>query len=138
MKRILVLALMSLAACRCTWGQRLPDTVVPENYDLALAPNVANATFSGEEVIHVTVNKPTTAVTLNSAELEFQRAMISAGGMQQNATTTFDPKSELHLPGSQRLLENGRDTVNACIELRHLQKNLSPIWRSRKRYSAER
>jgi hypothetical protein len=34
--------------------------------------------------------------------------------------------AEQHLPGAQRLLENGRDTVNACIELRDLQqKDLS-------------
>ncbi len=187
MKRILALAMMSLAACVCTWGQRLPDTVAPESYDLTLEPNLAKATFSGEEVIHVTVSKPTTAVTLNSTELEFQRVTIFAGGVQQNATAIFDPKSEQatltvanqlgkgpaeihirftgtlndqvrgfylsqtkrrryavtqfeatdarrafpcfdqqHLPGAQRLLENGRDKVNACIELRDLQQqNLS-------------
>ncbi|MGA8231800.1 MAG: M1 family metallopeptidase, partial [Candidatus Acidiferrales bacterium] len=94
MKRILVLALMSLAACLCTWGQRLPDTVVPESYDLTLEPDLAKATFSGEEVIHVTVSKPTTAVTLHSAELEFQQVTITAGGTQQTATASFDPNSE--------------------------------------------
>ncbi|MGA8101198.1 MAG: hypothetical protein WB869_03530, partial [Candidatus Acidiferrales bacterium] len=34
--------------------------------------------------------------------------------------------AEQKLPGTQRLLENTKDTVNACIELRDLQqKNLS-------------
>ena len=94
MKRILVLATMTFAACLCTWGQRLPDTVVPESYDLTLEPNLANATFSGEEVIRVAVTKPSATITLNSAELEFQQANITAGGTNQTATTSFEPKSE--------------------------------------------
>jgi len=47
MKRILVLALITLAASVCAWGQRLPNTVLPESYDLTLEPNLAKATFSG-------------------------------------------------------------------------------------------
>jgi len=76
------------------WGQRLPNTVVPESYDLTLQPNLAAATFSGQEVIHVIVSTPTSAVTLNSAELGFQQVTITAGGTQQAATASFDQKSE--------------------------------------------
>jgi len=93
-KRILVLAVLSLATCLGMWGQRLPNTVVPESYDLTLQPNLPAAMFSGDEVIHVAVGAPTTTVTLNSAELQFQQVTITAGGTQQTATPSFDRKSE--------------------------------------------
>jgi aminopeptidase N len=94
MKRVLVTALLSLGACWCAHAQRLPDTVVPESYDLAFTPDLTKATFTGSETIQVKLRKPTSTVTLNAAELEFQEASISAGGTTQPAKFTFDPEKE--------------------------------------------
>jgi aminopeptidase N len=94
MKRIFVLALVSLGASLCARGQRLPDTVVPESYDLTFEPDLTKATFSGTETIHVRLLKPTSTVTLNAAELEFQKASITAKGATQAATFGFDPGKE--------------------------------------------
>lgn len=94
MKRILVAALMSLGACLCAVGQRLPETVVPESYDLTFEPNLEKATFSGDETIHVKVSKPTATVTLNAAELEFQEVTITAGGAAQKAAVSLDGERE--------------------------------------------
>jgi aminopeptidase N len=68
MKRIFALALLSLGTCVYVRAQRLPDTVVPESYDLTFTPDLAKATFTGDETIRVQVRKATSAVTLNSAE----------------------------------------------------------------------
>lgn len=94
MKRLLVMALASLGAVWCAHAQRLPDTVVPESYDLTFTPNLTKATFAGNETIGVKLLKPTSTVTLNAAELEFQEASIAAGGVTQSAKFTFDPEKE--------------------------------------------
>ena len=98
MRRMAVLALMSLGACVCALGQRLPETVVPERYDLTLEPNLAKATFSGDETIHVRLLKPASAISINAAELEFQQASITAAGATQSATVELDaPKEQAKL-----------------------------------------
>ena len=94
MKRIFLLALMSLAASLCVRAQRLPDTVIPETYDLSFAPDLTKASFTGEETIHVRVLKPATAITLNAAELQFQDATVTSGSATQTATVSFDPAKE--------------------------------------------
>jgi hypothetical protein len=94
MKRIFVLALLSLGACLCVRAQRLPDTVIPESYDLSFTPDLAKATFTGDEIIHVNIVKPTASVSLNAAELEFQDANITAGGVAQKATVSLDAAKE--------------------------------------------
>jgi aminopeptidase N len=94
MKRVLVTALLSLGACWCARAQRLPDTVVPESYDLTFTPDLTKATFTGSETIRVKLRKATSTVTLNAAELEFQEASISAGGTTQPAKYTSDAEKE--------------------------------------------
>jgi aminopeptidase N/puromycin-sensitive aminopeptidase len=94
MKRILLTVAVGLGTCMCVTAQRLPEAVVPESYDLTFEPSLEKATFSGEEVIHVKVEKATTTVTLNAAELEFGEASISAGGGSQKATVTLDAPKE--------------------------------------------
>jgi aminopeptidase N len=94
MKRSFVLALVSLGACLCVRAQRLPDTVVPESYDLTFAPDLTKATFTGDEVIHIKLLKPATSITFNAAELEFQEATITAGSATQAAKVSFDAAKE--------------------------------------------
>src|SRR5256885_5151115 len=45
-------------------AQRLPRSVIPEHYDLAITPNLAEATFAAEETIGVTIHDATTGITL--------------------------------------------------------------------------
>jgi len=104
MKRILLAVVAALGTCMCVTAQRLPETVVPESYDLTFEPNLATATFSGGEVIHVKIGKATTMVTLNAAELGFDDANISTGGANQKATVTFDaPKEQATLTVAKEL-----------------------------------
>ncbi|MBY0359155.1 MAG: M1 family metallopeptidase [Candidatus Obscuribacterales bacterium] len=55
---------------------RLPQTVFPEFYDLVVTPDLANASFKGEERITLTVAEPTNQIQLNAIELEIGKAII--------------------------------------------------------------
>jgi aminopeptidase N len=94
MKRILLLALLSLGASFCLRAQRLPDTVIPETYDLSFTPDLAKASFTGDETIRVKVLKPTAAITLNAAELQFKDAIVTSGSTTQTATVSLDSEKE--------------------------------------------
>ncbi len=62
------------------FAQRLPVGVVPSHYDLTVAPDLAAATFTGNETIAVSVEKPTSTIVLNAAEIDFNRVTVTAAG----------------------------------------------------------
>src|ERR1035438_4996126 len=73
--------------------QRLAGTVVPQNYQLKFAPDLAKDSFAGEETIDVQVLHPATSIVLNAAEIDFQKTEIISGGETQRAQVTLDPKN---------------------------------------------
>ncbi len=74
---------------------RLPRHVIPSRYDLRLEPDLAAATFAGEETITVEVVTPTAEVVLNSIEIEIDEATVQVGdGEPLAATVALDTKSE--------------------------------------------
>ena len=75
-------------------AQRLPNRVSPQSYDLTLAPDLANATFTGDETIQVRLLASSSSIVLNSAEIEFKEVTLTAGGSAQAATVTTDDKNE--------------------------------------------
>jgi aminopeptidase N len=75
-------------------AQRLPQTVLPDHYEITLAPDLKSAKFSGEETIHVRVLNETSTITLNAAELEFQEADVTSGNKTQRADVSLDAKQE--------------------------------------------
>ena len=87
-------ACLILAPARTATAQRLPDTVRPEHYTLALTPDLKAATFSGVETIDMTLAQPASAITLNAAEIAFQSVTVTASGKQQTATVTLDKSKE--------------------------------------------
>lgn len=94
MKRTVLLVIFALALALGTSAQRLPENVTPESYDLKFEPKLSNATFAGEETIHVQLLKPASSIVLHSAEIEFQEATIAAGGSVQTAAVSLDGKNE--------------------------------------------
>jgi aminopeptidase N/puromycin-sensitive aminopeptidase len=86
---VLLLILPALAE-----AQRLPQDVVPDLYDLTFSPDLAQATFTGEETIQVRLLKPSAAITLNAAELQIQEATVLQGENPQTAQVTFHPESQ--------------------------------------------
>jgi aminopeptidase N len=85
MNRFFLAAVILLLAAVRTSAQRLPDTAIPDSYDLKFTPDLGSATFAGEETVHVHLQKPTTSVTLNSAEIEIKEASIASGDFKQAA-----------------------------------------------------
>jgi aminopeptidase N len=94
MKRTIVVAVCILAFAFGSSAQRLPDNVLPESYDLKFEPNLAGATFSGDETIHVRLQKSASSIVLNSAEIKFEEVTITAGSSRQTATVSTDEKNE--------------------------------------------
>ena len=86
---------ISLLAAACiASAQRLPAGVTPEHYALTFTPDLAAATFSGEESIQVNIQKPTTSITLNSAEIEFQKAQVTQGSASQEARVNLNAEKQ--------------------------------------------
>jgi len=63
----------ALAAAGALRGeaQRLPGGVQPRHYALTITPDLATARFEGTEEIDVVLDRDTSAITLNAAEIEF-------------------------------------------------------------------
>jgi aminopeptidase N len=94
MKPLVALVVWSLLASSGILAQRLPENVVPDSYDLKFEPDLASATFTGDELIHVRLEKPTTAIVLNSAEIDFKEVWIGSADFKQAAAVTRDDKNE--------------------------------------------
>ena len=94
MKRLFLVATGSLILALAAPAQRLPQNALPDSYDLKFEPHLADATFSGDETIHLRLRQPATSIVLNSAEIEFAEATVRSGTSTQTATATTDEKSE--------------------------------------------
>ena len=87
-------AAITIAATLTSQAQRLPSSVRPQHYSLALTPDLKAATFTGSEDIDVTLAEPTTNITLNAHDLTFQSVKIEAGGKGQTATVSLDNEKQ--------------------------------------------
>ncbi len=77
-------------------AQRLPNTALPNNYSLLLSPDLKNATFTGDELIDVTLFVPAKTITLNSAEIKFVSVAATSQGAKAPlpASVTLEPEKE--------------------------------------------
>src|SRR5215469_6836331 len=74
---------------------RLPTTVLPERYEIRLTPDLAAATFAGEERVSIQVLEPVRQIVLNAAELEIQAvSATSADGTLIKGAVTLDADNE--------------------------------------------
>ena len=87
-------ACLLLVCAASAYGQRLPDTVIPEHYTLTLTPDLKSATFTGSEKIAVQVQHPTDSITLNAAEIKFSSVSATVNGQALAANVTLDDKKE--------------------------------------------
>jgi aminopeptidase N len=68
---VLALAALALSLTNAVQAQRLPASVRPEHYRLALIPDLQAATFRGEEAIDLVLDAPSRSITLNAVEIKF-------------------------------------------------------------------
>jgi aminopeptidase N len=94
-KKACLVVLVILASGVGSLAQRLSQSgITPENYRLKFTPDLAKATFAGEETIRLKLDMPTASIVLNSAEIEFQGVTVTARGKTQTATVTLDGKKD--------------------------------------------
>jgi len=82
-------------------AQRLPEGVVPVHYTLSFTPDIAAAKFNGHEQIQVHLQKSLDAISLNAADIEFQKVVVQSASGSQSARVSLDPENQtatLHLP----------------------------------------
>ena len=99
-------------------AQRLPGGVRPEHYSLTITPDLKAATFAGSETIEVVLDAPTTAITLNAAEIEFSevrganiKSNAEAPTIWQTAAVTLDSAKEQVTFNFSQPLSAGRVTL---------------------------
>ncbi|MEI6659949.1 MAG: M1 family metallopeptidase [bacterium] len=74
---------------------RLVPHIYPTRYNLTLKPDLENFTFSGSEVIDITIDKQTKVITLHARDLEIESASIKIGKDNIFAKKiAYDKKSE--------------------------------------------
>ena len=74
------------------WAQRLPHEATPTHYSLHFTPDLKAATFAGDEVIDLNIEKPTSAITLNAADITFDSVTIKQNGKDQAGTVQLQPE----------------------------------------------
>src|SRR5215468_1597627 len=89
------ISVLVLTALPALHAQRLPEGVHPEHYSLTLTPDLKAATFTGEETIDVVLDRPSTTITLNAAEIKFLSVKATAGAAGlQTAQVSLDDEKE--------------------------------------------
>ena len=93
-------------------AQRLPQTTTPDHYDLVITPNLGEASFAGDETIHVTIRDSTVDITLNAAEIAFDRVTITQEGREQTASVSLNGASEQATFHVTQPLQPGTATIH--------------------------
>jgi aminopeptidase N len=112
MKRIFAVLTFLALTLSLANAQRLPEVARPENYKLTFTPDLDKATFEGDETITIRVLKPTSEITLNSAEIDFHDVSITAGGATQKAKVTAQKENEMVVLSVEKPLAAGSATIH--------------------------
>jgi len=113
MKRILAVLTFLVLTISMAAAQRLPEGIArPDNYNLKFIPDLDKATFEGDETINLSVLKPTSEITLNSAEIDFHDVSITSGGATQKATITPEKDKEMVVLAVEKPLATGPATIH--------------------------
>ena len=108
--RLSVLALLLIVPL-FSQAQRLSQTVKPEHYTLKLTPDLKGATFTGQESIDVALNEPASAITLNAAEIKFEKVTAIVAGKAVVAKVIEDPAKQQATFDFGQLLPAGKLTL---------------------------
>src|SRR5579872_5873425 len=98
---------LMLAFCTPGIAQRLPLEATPVHYQLTLTPDFVRNKYTGDEVIRVRILKPTSSITLNALEIEFEQANITSDHETMNATVAPDSSREMATLKVSKVLQPG-------------------------------
>ncbi|MFA5841010.1 MAG: M1 family metallopeptidase [Candidatus Paceibacterota bacterium] len=87
---------------------RLSKNVIPIKYDMELRPDLDNFTFSGVEVIDLSISKNTKTITLHSKEIEIDTADILVNGKKIFAKITYNKKQETATFSFSKVIKKGK------------------------------
>jgi aminopeptidase N len=74
---------------------RLPTSVLPRQYDIALDARLARTEFSGRVAIQLEVVTPTSAIELHARDLQVTDAQFTTSGEPQMGTVQLDADREI-------------------------------------------
>jgi puromycin-sensitive aminopeptidase len=94
LKRTIALIVCTIALAATARAQRLPETVLPEHYQITFAPDLKAATFAGDETVQVRVLAETSSIILNAAQIDFGAVTVTAAKKTQDAKVSLDPTQE--------------------------------------------
>lgn len=110
-----------MTSSRASDPYRLPRHVIPTHYDLRIEPDLHSHSFTGHEIVTLTVAEPTTEVLLNATELEVSAATLTGEGHPPRVGTVQmdDEHQRCHIifpsvipPGVWKLGLTFRGTLN--------------------------
>lgn len=73
---------------------RLSRNITPISYYLKIQPNMADFTFTGSEIINLTISKSTKQLVLHAVDLNIHSARIVSGSLSQELKVSYQPKDE--------------------------------------------
>ncbi|HEV2470772.1 MAG TPA: M1 family metallopeptidase [Candidatus Sulfotelmatobacter sp.] len=112
MKRTFAVLTFVVLTITLASAQRLPEIARPENYKLTFTPDLDNAKFEGDEVLTINVLKPTSEITLNSADIDYHELTIKSGGATQTAKVTPQKQNEMVVLSVAKPLAAGSATIH--------------------------
>jgi aminopeptidase N len=94
-------------------AQRLPESVVPSHYTLTFTPDLASATFAGDEDIAVRVTGATSTIVLNALDLAMTDVAIVQGASTHRAAVTYDTDKQQATLSLERPLTAGEAHIRS-------------------------
>src|SRR5579872_4470708 len=76
------------------YGQRLPQTVIPDHYAITITPDMEKETFHGEETIDVDVKEPVSSIVMNGIGFTYPEVSVTSNGTTVNATAAENAANE--------------------------------------------
>jgi len=119
---------------------RLPETVTPRLYTIALTVDPNIPTFSGRVSIDITLQAPARTITLHALELTIQNAEIEVAGKTFAATITEDKETETITLAPSDTIPRGQATITIAFtgtlnqQLRGLYQTLATVDGREERY----
>lgn len=104
-------------------AQRLPQTVLPEHYQITIAPDLQNESFAGDETISVRLTVPARSITVHAVGIQFQEVTVITGSETQKAVVETDVQREMATLSVARELSPGA----AQIRLRYRGSLKEPL-----------